>query len=89
MVMTSTFNGDVYLSCSKNSQSDNLLKCALFFSVAPVVTVNKSLHCSKGVRNWELARTDSDEIMENVPIITDVQRIIIKTMRTLKPILLY
>ena len=28
--------------------------------------------------NWELARTDPDEIKENVPIITDVHRIVVK-----------
>ena len=28
------FNGDIYLTCSKKSQSDNLLKCALFGNVA-------------------------------------------------------
>ena len=34
---------------------------------------------SKGVvRNWELARTDPDEIKENVPMITDVHRIVVK-----------
>ena len=49
----------------------------LFGNIAPVaVTVHKSINCSKGVvRNWELARTDPDEIKENVPIITDVKRI--------------
>ena len=74
------FNGDVYLTCSKKSQSDNLLKCVLFGSVAPVVvTPHKSLNCSKGVvRNWELARTVPEELKENVPIITDVQRIVVK-----------
>ena len=58
------FNGDVYLTCSKKSQSDSLLKCVLFGSVAlVVVTAHKSLNSSKGVvRNWELARTDPDEI---------------------------
>ena len=43
------------------------------------MTQHKSLNCSKGVvRNWELARTDPEEIKENIPMITDVQRIIIK-----------
>ena len=53
----------------------------MFGSVSPVVvTVYKSLNCAKGVvRNWELVRTDPDEIKENVPIITDVQRIIVKS----------
>ena len=62
------FSGDIYLTCSKKSQSDNLLKCVLFGGVAPVaVTAHKSLNSSKGVvRNWELARTDPDEIKENV-----------------------
>ena len=57
------FSGDIYLTCKK-SQSDNLLKCVLFGGVAPVaVTAHKSLNSSKGVvRNWELARTDPDEI---------------------------
>ena len=37
------------------------------------------LNSSKGVvRNWELARTDPDEIKENVPMITDVHRIVVK-----------
>ena len=74
------FGGDIYLTCCKKSQSDNLLKCVLFGNVAPVVlTQHKSLNTSKGVvRNWELARTDPDEIKENVPSILDVQRIIIK-----------
>ena len=70
------FNGDIYLTCIKKSQSDNLLKCVLFGGVAPVaVTAHKSLNSSKGVvRNWELARTDPEEIKENVHMITDVQR---------------
>ena len=74
------FGGDIYLTCCKKSQSDNLLKCVLFGNVAPVVvTQHKSLNTSKGVvRNWELARTDPDEIKENVPSILDVHRIIIK-----------
>ena len=43
------------------------------------LTLNKSPNCSKGVvRNWKLARTDPDEINENVPIITDVHRIVVK-----------
>ena len=63
------FSGDIYLTCSKKSQSVNLLKCILFGGIAPVaVTPHKSLNSSKGVvRNWELARTDPDEIKENVP----------------------
>ena len=43
------------------------------------MTAHESLNNSNGVvRNWELARTDPDEIKENVPIITDVQRIVVK-----------
>ena len=39
------FSGDIYLSCSKKSQSDNLLKCVLFGGIAPVaVTAHKSLN---------------------------------------------
>ena len=74
------FSGDIYLTCSKKSKSDNLLKCVLFGNVAPVVvTQHKSLNVSKGViRNWELARTDPDEIKENIPSIIDVQRILVK-----------
>ena len=74
------FNGDIYLTCSKKSQSDNLLKCVLFGGVAPVaVTAHKSQNSPKRVvRNWELARTDPEEIKENVPMITDVQRIVVK-----------
>ena len=74
------FNGDIYLTCSKKSQSDNLLKCVLFGNIAPVVvTPHRSLNSSKGVvRNWELARTDPDEIKENIPSIVDVQRIVVK-----------
>ena len=74
------FSGDIYLTCSKKSQSDSLPKCVLFGSVAPVaMTLHKSLNSSKGVvRNWELARTDPDEIKENVPMITDVHRIVVK-----------
>ena len=55
------FGGDIYLTCCKKSQSDNLLKCVLFGNVAPVVvTQHKSLNTSKGVvRNWELARNRS------------------------------
>ena len=58
------FSGDIYLTCSKKSHSDNLLKCVLFGGVAPVaVTAHKSLNSSKGVvRNWELARTDPEKI---------------------------
>ena len=74
------FSGDIYLTCSKKSQSDNLLKCVLFGGIAPAaVTPHKSLNSSKGVvRNWELARTDPDEIKENVPVITDVHCIVVK-----------
>ena len=43
------------------------------------MTQHKSLNCSKGVvRNWELARTDPEEIKENIPMITGVQRSIVK-----------
>ena len=43
------------------------------------MTVHKSLNSSKGViRNWELARTEPDEIKGNVPTITDVHRIVVK-----------
>ena len=43
------------------------------------MTAHKSLNSSKGViRNWELARTEPDEIKENVPMITDVHRIVVK-----------
>ena len=68
----------------KKSQSDSLLKCVLFGGVAPVaVTAHKSLNSSKGVvTNWELARTDPEEIKENVPMITDVQRIVVKRNNT-------
>ena len=78
------FNGAIYLTCSKKSQSDNLLKFVLFGRVAPVaVTAHKSLNSSKGVvRNWELARSDPEEIKENVPMITDVQRIVVKRNNT-------
>ena len=73
------FNGDIYLTCSKKSQSDNLLKCVLFGNVPVVVTQHKSLNVSKSViRNWELTRTDPEEIKKNVPLILDVQYIIIK-----------
>ena len=38
------FNGNIYLTCSKKSQSYNLLRCVLFGNVAPVlVTAYKSL----------------------------------------------
>ena len=52
----------------------------MFGGVAPVaVTAHKSLNSSKGVvKNWELARTDPDEIKENIPSIIDVQRIVVK-----------
>ena len=62
------FSGDIYLICSKKSQSDNLLKCVLFGNVAPVVVIqHKSLNVSKGVnRNWELARTDPDQIKKSL-----------------------
>ena len=44
------FSGDVYITCSKKSQSDNLLKFVLFGGIAlVVVTPHKSLNCSKGV----------------------------------------
>ena len=77
-------SGDIYLTCSKKSQSDNLLKCVLFGGVAPVaVTAHKSLNSSKGVvRHWELAGTDPEKIKENVPMITDVQRIVVKRNNT-------
>ena len=52
----------------------------MFGNIAPVVvTPHRSLNSSKGVvRNWELARTDPDEIEENIPSIVDVQRIVVK-----------
>ena len=56
------------------------------------MTPHKSLNSSKGVvRNRELARTDPDEIKENVPIITDVHRIVVLNgiFWRLKQILLY
>ena len=47
------------------------------------VTAHKSINSSRGVvRNWDLARTDLEEIKENVPMITDVQRIIVKRNNT-------
>ena len=47
------------------------------------MTPYKSLNCSKGVvRNWELVRTDPDKIKYNVPIITDVQRTVVKRNNT-------
>ena len=74
------FSGDIYLTYSKKSQSDNLLKCVLFDGIVFVsVTAYKSLNSSKGViRNWELARTNPEEIKENVPMITDLQCIVVK-----------
>ena len=64
----------------KKSQSDNLLKYVLFGGIAPVaVTAHESLNSSKGViRNREQARTEPDEIKENVPLITDVHHIVVK-----------
>ena len=52
----------------------------MFGNIAPVVvTPHRSLNSSKGVvRNWELARTDPDEIKVNIPSIVDVQRIAVK-----------
>ena len=63
VIIKRQFSGDVYLTCSKDSQSDNLLKCALFGGIAPVaVTAHKSLNSSTGViRNWELVRNDPKE----------------------------
>ena len=74
------FSGDIDLTCCKKSQFVNSLKCVLFGNISPVaVTPHKSLNSSMGVvRNWELARTDPDEIKENVPMITDVHRIVVK-----------
>ena len=44
------FSGGMYLTCSKQSQSDNLLKYVLFGCIAHVaVTGHKSLNSSKGV----------------------------------------
>ena len=43
------------------------------------MTAHKSINSSNGViRNWELARTEPDEIKENVPMINDVHRIVVK-----------
>ena len=43
------------------------------------MTPHKLLNSSKGVvRNWELARTNPDEIKANLPMITDVHRIVVK-----------
>ena len=52
----------------------------LFGIVAKVVvTQHKSLNVLKCViRNWELARTDPDEIKENILSIIDVHRIVVK-----------
>ena len=36
------FSGDIYLTCSKKSQSDNLLKCVLFGGVPPLLSLNTS-----------------------------------------------
>ena len=47
-------------------------------SCSSIVT-HRSLNSLKGViRNWELARTEPDEIKENVSMITDVHRIVVK-----------
>ena len=64
VIIKRQFSGDIYLTGSKYSQSDNLLKCVLFGGIAPVaVTAHKSLNSSTGViRNWEHARTDPEEI---------------------------
>ena len=44
------FSGNIYLTYSKKSQLDNLLKCVLFGGIAPVaVTAHKSLNSAKGV----------------------------------------
>ena len=77
LLMSKTINYGLYGLIIK---SDNLLKCVLFGGVvAAVVTAHKSLKRSKGVvRNWELAMTDPEEIEQNVPMITDVQRIVVK-----------
>ena len=74
------FSGEIYLACNRKSQSDKFLKCVLFGNVATVVvTQHKSLNISKGViKNWKLARTDHEEIKENIPSIIDVQRITAK-----------
>ncbi len=84
VVMKRLFNGDVVLTCSTKSQSDNLLKCVSFGNIAPVVvTPHKFLNSSKGViRNWELARTNPEEIKQEIPIITDVHRIVVKKNNT-------
>ena len=43
------------------------------------MTAHKSLNSSKGVvGNWEHARTDPDEIKENIPSVIDVQQIVVK-----------
>ena len=43
------------------------------------MTAHKSLNSSKGeIRNWDLARTEPDEIKDNVMMITDVHRIVVK-----------
>ena len=54
--------------------------CGLFGGIAPVaVTAHKSLNSSKlSNQEWGLARTDPDEIKENVQMITDVHRIVVK-----------
>ena len=52
----------------------------MFGGVALVaITAHKSLNVPKGVvRNWELGRTDPDEIKETIQNILDVQRIVVK-----------
>ena len=49
------FSGVINLTCSRKSQSDNLLKCVLFGNVALVdVIQHTALNTSKEVlRNWE------------------------------------
>ena len=50
------FSGDIYLTCSKTSQSDNLLKCVLFGNVAPVVVTQydiQSIRVSSNISFFE------------------------------------
>ena len=73
-------NRIITLTCGKKSQSDNLLKCVSLGGIAPVtVSPHRSLNtCKGGIRNWELANCDPEEVKRNIPNIVDIYRIVSK-----------
>ena len=67
------FSGDIYLTYSKTSQSDNLLKCVLFGSIAPVavIVLITDVHGIVVKRNNVEIKTNTLIFTFNTPQISD------------------